>query len=88
LDQFGRDSVYAVPARSASNIKTWDDANRYARDSVYATQLPAPSVPVLTDATGLQLFGRDSVQAGLFQHGSGQRPSTAVGTTNTKGAGG
>jgi len=87
-EQSGRDSIYAVPGRSASTVTTWSDAHRYARDSVYATQLPQPSAAVLTNAAGLQRFGRDSVQAGLFQNGSAQQTSTAIGTTGTKAKGG
>ena len=88
IEQFGRDSVYAVPGRSASNATTRSDAQRYARDSVYATQLPEPSAPVITNAAGLQRFGRDSVQAGPSQNGSTPQTSATIGTTGTKGEGG
>jgi hypothetical protein len=88
IEQFGRDSVYAVPAKSASNVTTWSGAQHYARDSVYATQLPEASAPVITNTAGLQRFGRDSVQAGLLQNGSAQQTSATIGATSTKGEGG
>ena len=87
-EQSGRESIYAVPGRSASAVTTWSDAHRYARDSVYATQLPQPSAPVSVNAAGLKRFGRDSVQAGLPQDGSAQQTSATIGTTGTKAKGG
>jgi hypothetical protein len=78
--QFGRDSVYAVPGRStrppAGIVVT--PINRFGRDSVYATQAPsAPSTPVSADAKSPQQYGRDSVYA----YGSPNPPAATSGET-------
>jgi len=66
--QFGRDSVYAVPGKSsrpsapASQIAA--PVSRFGRDSVYVSQTPDfHSTPVSADAQSLQQYGRDSVYA-------------------------
>ena len=64
--QFGRDSLYAVPGTTTRSSPSTATApiNRFGRDSVYVTQRPnVPSAPVSADAKGLQQFGRDSVYA-------------------------
>jgi hypothetical protein len=61
VQQFGRDSVNAVPGKSSSNVTTRSDVQRFGRDSVYATPSTTSSDPVLTGS--LNRYGRDSVYA-------------------------
>jgi hypothetical protein len=86
LQQFGRDSVYAVPGKSskATTPAVAAPVNRFGRDSVYVTQTPnAHSTPVAADAKSPQQHGRDSV----FAYGSPNPPAatsteTKIGSTN------
>lgn len=76
--QFGRDSVYAVPGKSskAPTPIAGEPVNRFGRDSVYVTQTPdIHSTPVSADAVSLQQYGRDSV----FAYGSPNPPATTSG---------
>jgi hypothetical protein len=78
--QFGRDSVYAVPGKSsnASAPIVAAPVNRFGRDSVYATQTPTVhSTPVSADARSPQQYGRDSV----FAYGSPNPPAGTSGET-------
>lgn len=79
--QFGRDSVYAVPGKSnkASAPVSGAPVNRFGRDSVYAKQTPnVHSTPVPADAKSPQQYGRDSV----FAYGAPNPPS--AGTNEAK----
>ena len=79
--QFGRDSVYAVPGKSTQSTTTTaptGDApiNRFGRDSVYVTQTPNfHSTPLSADAKSLQQYGRDSV----FANGTPNPPAATSG---------
>ncbi|PWT72719.1 MAG: hypothetical protein C5B46_06425 [Proteobacteria bacterium] len=80
LQQFGRDSVYAVPGKSskATSPAVAAPVNRFGRDSVYVTQTPnAHSTPVSADAKSPQQNGRDSV----FAYGSPNPPAAASSET-------
>ena len=61
VQHFGRDSVYAAPGKSLSNVTTRSDGERFGRDSGYAMPSTTSSDPVL--AGGLNRYGRDSVYA-------------------------
>jgi len=74
--QFGRDSVYAVPGSSAA-VNTRGDLQRFGRDSVYATDAAMPSSPAV--ARSVDKAGRDSVYARQTQ----TDPSTPVATNAT-----
>ena len=74
--QFGRDSVYAVPGKSSKPSAPAPaiaaPVNRFGRDSVYVTQTPnVHSTPVSADAKNPQPYGRDSV----FAYGSPNPPA-------------
>jgi hypothetical protein len=78
--QFGRDSVYAVPGRStrAPAPIVAEPINRFGRDSVYVTQTPnVHSTPLSADAKSPQQYGRDSV----FAYGSPNPPTGTSGET-------
>ena len=80
VQQFGRDSVYAVPGPSTSSppARVTMPVNRFGRDSVYASQTPdVPSAPVSADAKSPQQNGRDSVYA----YGSPNPPAATGGET-------
>ena len=86
LQQFGRDSVYAVPGKSRDTQPTVVavPVNRFGRDSVYVTQTPnAHSTPLSADARGPQQYGRDSV----FAYGS-PNPSAGTGSETKIGSNG
>ena len=62
--QFGRDSLYAVPGTSSSNVTTQADTARAGRDSVYATRAQDPSAAgSITMGGSTPRFGRDSTYA-------------------------
>lgn len=78
--QFGRDSVYAVPGKSSKAPAPVVAApvNRFGRDSVYVTQtLNIHSTPVSADAKSPQQYGRDSI----FAYGSPNPPTATSGET-------
>ena len=84
--QFGRDSVYAVPGESSKAPApiVAEPVNRFGRDSVYVTQTPnVHSSPVSAGAKSPQQYGRDSV----FAYGSANPPAatsaeTRIGSTD------
>jgi len=92
--QFGRDSVYAVPGTTQAQRPSEPvaaDAPKlqpFGRDSVYATQRKTPTTPVAADATGLQLYGRDSVYAGPSQQPVTADTRTAARAPSPKAHGG
>ena len=94
VQQFGRDSLYAVPGKSASNGPTPPVASdapglqAFGRDSVYATNRDVPTTPVASNATGLQPYGRDSVFAMHLDAPQTPDSGTAVGMADGKGHGG
>jgi hypothetical protein len=78
--QFGRDSVYAVPGKSsrAPAPVVAAPVDRFGRDSVYVTQTPnVHSTPLSADAKSPQQYGRDSV----FAYGSPNPPAGTGGET-------
>jgi hypothetical protein len=91
--QFGRDSVYAVPGKSAANragapVVYHPGVQLSGRGSVYASQLKGPIAPVTSNVAGLQPFGRGSTYAMQpAQHGT-PGSGTAVGTVNRDGTAG
>jgi hypothetical protein len=75
--QFGRDSVYAVPGHSGSTVSTRGDAQHFGRDSVYASDVGTPASPLVS--AWADRLGRDSVYATQAPGGS----STPVATNAT-----
>src|SRR3954451_20991321 len=94
IQQFGRDSLYAVPGHSETSHPTPPVAvdapslQPFGRDSVYATQLKVPTAPVASDATSLQPYGRDSVYAIQLDKPGIQDSGTAVSAAGDKAHGG
>ena len=72
--EYGRESVYAVPGASANPVIAPDDSVRLGRDTVYATRSAHPAEPVR--AAGLS--SDEGVGASVFATGPADPPGPVL----------